>query len=157
MPTKSSRKRMSRVEPVILFLYQAGSNDPTDSHQDEKLVMAQTFSEGWSTQLIRWHQPNVPVVGDVYPCSEIIMRNDEKRRIETSGHFSRASFKTPRLPKGLFPEITQTYVHFRQVFHHKPSISFSGPLSSMSAATRARFFSSLGPPLIAVPLPPKTR
>jgi hypothetical protein len=28
----------SQLSPVIPFLYHAGSNDPTDSHQDEKLV-----------------------------------------------------------------------------------------------------------------------
>lgn len=37
----------------------AGSKDPTNNHhQVEKLVMV--YSEGYPTDLIGWHQPNVP-------------------------------------------------------------------------------------------------
>jgi hypothetical protein len=55
----------SQLSPVIPFLYHAGSNDPTDSHQDEKLVTVYMDP----THLIRWHQPNVPVG---YVCAVLL-------------------------------------------------------------------------------------
>lgn len=89
MPTQASRKRMSRVLPVIPFLYHAGSFDPTNHHQDDG----------------RW-----AMYAALLQCYD-----HEKRRIGTSGHCSRASFKTPR-PHGCLP--LARFDHVRKL--HKP-------------------------------------
>jgi len=42
MPAQSSERENVKVQPVIPFLYHAGSDGPTNNHQDEKLVMVCT-------------------------------------------------------------------------------------------------------------------
>jgi hypothetical protein len=116
MPTQSSSKRVSRVQPVTPFLYHAGSNDPTNNHQDEKLVMVYTDSwRGLLTHLIRWHQPGVPV-GDV--CTPVQCNYHEGR--EKTSWDIRTPFtgilQDAVSPHGCLP-LTR-FDHFRKL--HKP-------------------------------------